>query len=236
VEQLPLGVRLRASASFATFARGENGAALAALETRSRVSGAPLWIWGPPGSGRTHLLQAACGAAARAGRSCAYLPLSAPWLKPEQLAGLEALELLALDDIGAVLGTDAFESALFRLYRELAEREAQLLIADAAPPATLAIRLPDLASRLRASEVWQLRPLAEAAQGEALTARAQLLGLELPADTLQFLQRRVPRDFAALCGLLDTLDERALAAQRRLTVPFVREVLESRGLIAAARG
>ena len=37
--------------------------------------------------------------------------------------------------------------------------------------------------------------------------------------------RRLPRDMASLCGWLERLDHASLAAQRRLTVPFVRDVL-----------
>jgi DnaA family protein len=234
VQQLPLGVRLRAASTFASFAVGENAAAVAALEVRAAGSrGAPLWLWGPSGAGRSHLLQATCVAATRAGRSSAYLPLGSSALLPGQLTGLDALDLVCLDDVGAVLGQGAFELAIFRLYRELQERNAALVIAAAAPPAAFPVALADLASRLRACEVWQLRALPEPLQGGALTARAALLGLELPAETLQYLQRRLPRDFAALCGLLNALDEGALAAQRRLTVPFVREVLEAHGALAA---
>ena len=66
-------------------------------------------------------------------------------------------------------------------------------------------------------------------QGAALTMRAAVLGLELPAETLGYLQRRLPRDFAALCEVLDRLDDAALARQRALTVPFVRSVLDGPG-------
>jgi len=126
VQQLPLGVRLRAASTFASFAVGENAAAVAALEVRAAGSrGAPLWLWGPSGAGRSHLLQATCVAATRAGRSSAYLPLGASALLPGQLAGLDALDLVCLDDVGAVLGQGAFELAIFRLYRELQERNAK---------------------------------------------------------------------------------------------------------------
>jgi DnaA family protein len=89
--------------------------------------------------------------------------------------------------------------------------------------------LPDLASRLAASSVYQVRALDEADQAEALFRRAAARGVELPPETVQFLLRRVPRDFAVLCRLLDEFDVASLAAQRRLTVPFVRAVLEQQG-------
>jgi DnaA family protein len=93
------------------------------------------------------------------------------------------------------------------------------------PPALLAWALPDLGSRCAAGAVLQLRALDEAEQQQALQLRARLRGFELPEETSRWLQRRFPRDMRRLYGLLDTLDEAALAAQRRLTVPFIREVL-----------
>ena len=101
------------------------------------------------------------------------------------------------------------------------------MLAAQAPPALLPWALPDLGSRCAAGAVFQLRVLDEAEQHAALQLRARLRGLELPDETLQWLQRRLPRDMRTLYELLDTLDEAALAAQRRLTVPFIREVLRA---------
>jgi DnaA family protein len=86
--------------------------------------------------------------------------------------------------------------------------------------------LPDLASRFRAASIHALIALDDVQQREALRLHARQRGLELPEDSLLFLQRHQPRDMASLCQLLDTLDNAALSAQRRLTIPFIREVLE----------
>ncbi|HUA88097.1 MAG TPA: DnaA regulatory inactivator Hda, partial [Steroidobacteraceae bacterium] len=75
----------------------------------------------------------------------------------------------------------------------------------------------------------QLRPLDEGEQEQALMLRARARGFELPEETLQWLLRRFPRDMGSLYELLDTLDQAQLAAQRRLTIPFIREVLGGRG-------
>jgi DnaA family protein len=227
MRQLPLGVELGVSLRFATYVDGRNAGAVEALRRMADGDGAiPVWIYGPPGSGKSHLLQAACARAGDAGRSTAWLPLA---LVKDQGAGLldgfEALDLVALDDLDAIAGERAWESALFTLFNGLAERRGRLAIAAAAPPAATGIRLPDLASRLAASEVHRLEPLAEPEQAAALRRRASRRGLELPDDTLGFLTRRAPRDFATLCRMLDALDTESLAAQRRLTIPFVRDWL-----------
>ena len=227
MEQLPLGVRLRAASTFASFQPGPNGPLVAALEARAASAGlAPLWLYAAPGAGRSHLLQATCARAGALGRRAGYLPLAAPWPAAEMTAGLEQLVVVCLDDLERVAGDAAWERALFALYNDLAERGGNLVISAGAAPAALRIVLPDLASRLAACIVWQLRPLDDAEQGLALLARARTLGIELPEETLQYLQRRLPRDLGALCDALDRLDAAALSQQRRLTVPFVRSVLQ----------
>ena len=227
MEQLLLGVRLRAVSTMASFHPGQNGGVLAALEARATTPDlSPVWIWAAPGAGRSHLLQATCGLAGARGRRAGYLPLGEVRATPQIAAGFEQLDVVCLDDFECVAGDAGWEQVLFTLYNELHERGGNLVISAGSAPLGLRVRLPDLASRLSASVVFQLRPLSESDQGEALVGRARALGIELPDDTLQYLQRRLPRDLATLCDALDRLDGAALSAQRRLTVPFVRSVLQ----------
>ncbi|HSY07469.1 MAG TPA: DnaA regulatory inactivator Hda [Steroidobacteraceae bacterium] len=227
MRQLPLGVRLQDRAVFASFFAGPNlQAAEHVSALASSASGGVAWLAGPAGAGKTHLLQAAC-AAASTSRRAGYLPLAelAP-LGSAVLDGLREIECLSLDDVHAVAGDMDWERALFGLFCALEERGGRLIAAASAPPALLAWALPDLASRFAASAVFQLRTLDEAEQREALKLRAQLRGLDLPEETARYLQRRFPRDMRTLYHLLDTLDEAAIVAQRRLTVPFIRSVLQ----------
>jgi len=227
VRQLPLGVQLGVALRFETFHQGGNAEAVVSLQRlaggRSR---APLWLFGAAGTGKSHLLQASCALAGDEGHTAAYLPLTLVRKEgPAILDGFEQLALVALDDLDAVAGDSEWERALFTLYNGLAEQRGRLISAATRPPGALPFRIPDLASRLAASEAHRLQPLAEADQLEALRRRARHRGLELPEETLGFLTRRAPRDFATLCRMLDELDTEALAAQRRLTVPFVRNWL-----------
>jgi DnaA-homolog protein len=224
---MPLGVQLDVALRFETFQEGANAEAVATL---SGLAGGgariPVWIFGPPGSGKSHLLQAACALAGSRGRTAAYLPLATTRLEdPAVLDGFERLDFVALDDVDAVAGDAAWERALFRLYNGLAEQGGGLAAAATGAPSSLGIGLQDLSSRLGAAVAHRLRPLAEDELGDALRRRAAHRGLELPEETLAYLKRRAPRDFAALCRLLDALDIESLVAQRRLTVPFVRDWL-----------
>jgi len=220
MKQLALGVRLRAQAVFASFVPGSNGELLAALQD---ASSAPLWLWGGHGSGKTHLLQAVCAAA---GGSAAYFPLERSLgLPPEALLGFEACRVLCLDDVGAVARDPAWEQALFRLFNDSAELRTRLVFAAAAPPRQLAWTLSDWQSRAAACVVYQLHDLDEPGRLEALRLRAAQRGLALPAETSEYLLRRMPRDLPRLFEILDHLDEASLIAQRRLTVPFIRAAL-----------
>ncbi|MFM8516292.1 MAG: HdaA/DnaA family protein, partial [Nevskiaceae bacterium] len=137
------------------------------------------------------------------------------------------VDLLCLDDLDRVIGQPAAERALFSVYRKLEERQRSLLVSASQPPAALSWTLADIGSRFAASEVFVLHPLDEVEQHEALTRRAAGRGLDLPEETARYLLRRSPRDMASLCRLLDDIDLASLSAQRRLTVPFVRALLDA---------
>jgi DnaA family protein len=226
VRQLPLGVRLPDRAVFASFLPARNREALEHVTRLAEGGGGGVaWLCGPAGCGKSHLLQAACARASEKLRT-AYVPLGelAP-LGPEILEGLRSLDFLCLDDVELIAGKLEWERAWFGVVREVEDSGSRLLVAAQSPPALLRWSLPDLGSRLAASAVFQLRALDEQEQREALQLRARLRGFELPEETARWLQRRVPRDMRTLYGILDTLDEAALVAQRRLTVPFIRSVL-----------
>jgi DnaA family protein len=221
VKQLPLGVRPLAHAVFASFAAGPNTELVAALEGPGRD---PLWLWGNSGSGKTHLLQAVC---ALAGEGAAYFPLDrSARLPPEALAGYARCRVLCIDDAHAVAGDLDWERALFRLFNEASESQCRLIFAAAAAPRQIGWRLEDWSSRAGACVVYHVRDLDEAGRGEAMRLRAKQRGLELPAETLDYLMKRMPRDLRSLFDILDELDEASLVAQRRLTVPFIRDALE----------
>ena len=233
--QLPLGVRLREASRFENFLTGPNATAVHAVKGMATASAAAvLWLWGTRGTGRSHLLQATCASAGTLAKASAYLPLAElAALGPGVLAGLETLSVVAIDDVDRVAGDADWERALFNLYNAVTDGGASLIVAAAAPPAGVEWRLVDLASRFSAATVFHLRALDYSDLPTALQQRAALRGLELPADSADFLLKRYPRDMHTLCIVLDTLDEASLIAQRRLTVPFLKEVLERRQWIAS---
>ncbi|MCS6947843.1 MAG: hypothetical protein NZM12_09525, partial [Steroidobacteraceae bacterium] len=179
------------------------------------------------GTGKTHLLLAAAAAAQSGGRRARYLPMrELRAIGAAALAGAGSCACIGVDDIDAVAEQRDYCEALLALWRDCEERGTALLLSSRASLGALRWALPDLGSRVAGSAEWhRLRPLDEAGQAEVLRHRCAALGLELPEETRIYLQQRYPRDLTPLCALLDRLDEAALAAQRRLTIPFVRSVL-----------
>lgn len=221
------GLTLADAARFEAFWPGPNAAALEAAVRAARGEGDRMvFLHGPQDSGKTHLLKAAWRGATERGKRAGYLPLDeALMLDPQLIEGWGELDLVCLDALERIARYRAWERALFRLAEELRERGAGLLAAARRPPDQLGLALPDLASRLGWGPVYALAPLDDAGLASLAVHLAQARGLDLPGPVAAFLVRRIERGPAGIARAVERLDEAALAAQRRLTVPFVRETL-----------
>lgn len=226
MSQLALPLQLDDHAVFDSFLATGNEALVALLEeAATTVNGTGCWLFGPAAVGKTHLLQAVC---ARAGDRSAYVPLTLLLdAGPEVVAGLERRELVCIDDIGRAAGRDDWERAVFNLCNGIAAEGGQLVVAASMPQRECRFRLPDLVSRLSQLPTFRVVELSDANRREALQLRSTHRGLELPDDTARYLLSRSRRDMRSLYRLLDTLDHEALRAKRRLTIPFVRDVLKN---------
>lgn len=229
MRQLTLGVRLKERATFASFFVARNVELVTHLQNvAGTTSPGATWIAGAHTAGKSHLLQAVC-AAAVAGKRAAYLPLETllPF-GPAALDGAEVLDVACFDDVQSVAQLPEWEQRLFSLWQRALERNTTLLFAARENPAHVDFCLPDLKSRLASSSIFAVRELNDDEQIEALMLRARLRGLEMLPDTARYLQRRFPRDMRTLCEILDTLDDASFVAQRRLTVPFIRDVIDGK--------
>jgi DnaA family protein len=234
--QLTLALFKPPRATFEAFVPGRNGPALRALH--DWVHGAAPWcvgLWGAPGTGKSHLLQAAVRAAHTAGLRAMYLPLAELTALagavdgPALLEDLDRIDALALDDLSSAAGDPSWEVDLFALYNRCQARGARLLFALPGPPAASAFALADLRSRLSAALIYQLQELADADKARVLQALARARGLTLGDAVTGFLLRRLPRSLHDLVTALDALDRASLRDHRSLTVPFVRSALNLEG-------
>ena len=222
--QMALPLRLADHAVFDSFLSAGNETLVAMLADLAIGTDAQgCWVWGAPATGKTHLLQAACE---RAGDRSVYVPLRMLAAGgPEILDGLASRDLICLDDIDRVAGDPGWETALFGLCNEVLDAGRSLVVSAAMSPRECPIELPDLQSRMARLAAFQVRALDDEQRIAALQLRARHRGLELPDETASYLLSRSRRDMASLYELLDKLDHEALRAKRRLTIPFVREVL-----------
>ncbi len=226
MQQLPLDVQLADYAVFDSFYDGVNEAAVFALRKLLDGGQNVIWLWGPADSGKSHLLQALVSEASSKEQSAVYLPLSDAQMSPQMLEGMGNISIVCLDDLDAVAGRPDWEAALFRLYEDVFQAGGRFVVSAGVAPAGASLKLPDLASRLASGATFRLQALSDAESAKALQQRAAWRGLELPDETASYLLTRVARSPSTLFNLLDRLDKEALVAQRRLTVPFVRQVLE----------
>ncbi|MDJ0940324.1 MAG: DnaA regulatory inactivator Hda [Woeseiaceae bacterium] len=224
MSQMALPLKLADHAVFDSFVATGNEELVAALvDIASGVDGS-AFIWGGPSTGKTHLLQAIC---AHVGDRSVYVPFATlAGAGPGVIEGLASRDVVCLDDLEFVAGNPDWELGLFSLYNDLVANGGSIVIAASMPPREAPIALADLQSRLSQLPTWRLRVLEEQERLTALKLRAAHRGLELPDETARYLLSRSRRDMASLYAMLDTLDGEALRAQRRLTVPFVSDVLK----------
>ena len=213
--QVPLAFRLRERFTLDRFLVGGNAELVTSL--RRPVDGFYCaWAWGRSGAGKSHLLQ---GIAQNTGG--AFVPAT----EIPAVDGYEVFDRVLIDDIHAWIGDRTAEEALLRLYHNRLERGLVLVATARNPPARMRFALPDLASRLRAAACFEVAPLTDEAAGAVLRRLAQDRGFDLDANVVSFLLRRTGRDMEDLLSLLETIDAESLSAQRRVTVPFVKQVL-----------
>jgi DnaA family protein len=226
-KQLALAIKPNDEATLADFNWGSNKLLQQQLQNILNFQGDRLlYLWGAKGSGKSHLLQASCQAVSTT-HSAIYLPLHLlkEW-GPQTLEGLEEQSLICIDDINAVAEDCAWEEALFHLYNKVKDMEQNILIISGnQSPTTLPIKLPDLRSRLSWGLVLQLLELSDEEKISTLKLHALKRGFDLPESVGQFLLSRCSRNMHDLHQLLNRLDDASLAAQRKITIPFVKDTL-----------
>ena len=224
--QLSLEVRLRDDATLDNFlALPKVQPVVGALQSQLDPSGeSVIYLYGPAGTGKSHLLQASCH---EPGAETIYLPLSdlRQYAARDVLQGVENLDRICIDDIHVVLGDAKWEQALFNLYNDARQRGCRLIVAGDAAPRALTVKLEDLRSRLSWGIVFQLAQPEDHDKEAILQFRASRRGLSLTPSVASYIVSRAPRAMDQLLQVLETLDKASLAEKRALSIPFVKEAL-----------
>lgn len=190
----------------------------------SADSPAPLYLWGSPGCGKSHLLLAACQRISQQSQSAIYLSLDdIGRLSPALLGELQQYELVCIDDVENVCADKAWEEALFHLYNAISQQRHKLLIAANSSPGELPTELPDLASRLLWGVSYHLQQLDDAGKQQLLIQMADEKGMLLSEEASCYLINRYSRNINKLSSLIDKLDHDSLSRQQKLTIPFLRQ-------------
>ena len=200
MEQLPLEIFSPAAPEFANFIAGRNAEAVERVRelAAGRLREPIVYLWGERGCGKTHLLSAAAR------------------INPA---------LVLADDVGALAAAD--QQALFMAINVARDGGPKVLVAGSDAPAGLALR-EDLRTRLASGLVYHLSPLNDAEKAAYLTSEGVRRGMPLSEEVVRYLLSRLPRDFASLAAVLEVLDRHAMARQRPLTLPLVRDALYGR--------
>src|SRR3990167_1620434 len=226
--QLTLGLSLKDEATFDNFYLGKNAEIVIELKKLLKKQGERIiFLCGGRGQGCSHLLQAACHDASQQQLSSVYLPLAnLLTLSPEILDGLETLSLICLDDLDVIAHHNEWEEAVFHLFNRTYDSGGSILFAAHTLPKSIHLHLPDLVSRLTWGIVYPLQPLTDAEKLAALIMRAHRRGMGLTEEVGKYILTHCPRHMNTLFAALEALDKASLAAQRRLTIPFIKEVLQ----------
>ena len=211
----------------ASYLPGENRTILLLLNTiANKESTHSLYLWGSSGTGKTHLLQAVCKQANELNLHVAYIPLKQHKdISPEILHDLGELDLVCIDDLECISGQIEWQQGLTWLYNELRDNHHSLIISADISATNIALEVDDLKSRLSWDQVYQIKSPTDELKIEILKQKAEARSFELSDDVIEFLIRRVDRNLGSLIKILDEIDHASLAAKRKVTVPFVKELI-----------
>ena len=224
-EQLPLTLQFPESLRFDNFFDGANEQSLAHLKSLHTASSQCVFLWGSVGCGKTHLCQALYHHLAEHDQQPAFIDVAEPGIQPQVLEGVEIFNTLIIDGIDAVIMQKPWQEALFHVYNRMMANQGNLIIAARVAPQNIESLLPDLASRLLSGLVFHIKEMSDNGKLYAMKQRATEYGFDLPNDVGIYLLNHAPRGSHELFQQLRALDRASLVHKRKLTIPFVKEVL-----------
>ncbi|MEC7875624.1 MAG: DnaA regulatory inactivator Hda [Pseudomonadota bacterium] len=212
---------------FTSFVQGENKNLLHLLNVIAKKERSHcLYICGSEGTGKTHLLQATCKQADEINYHASYIPLKNHRdFNPEILNGLGKLDLVCVDDLEFISDNLEWQQRLTLLYNEIRDNNNSIVISSAFSSKNINIELNDLKSRLVWGQVFTIKPPDDQLKIEILKRKATERSFELSNNVAEFLINRFSRDLNSLIKILDEIDRSSLAAKRKITIPFIKELI-----------
>ncbi len=230
--QLPLKINLDSSATLASFFVGLNVELIENIKTyldydlHRQDNTNMLFIWGAESSGKSHLAQAICRLFDQScEKTCVYLPLNNTQISYHILDGLAEVDLVCIDNLESIKGDQNWQVALFNLYNELKDLGKKLIIFSNETPLQMQMELADLSSRLSSIPLYKLQKIDEKKLIEFVQSSGINVGMGISIDVATFILNRSDRSIINLKKIIHTLDEQSLTHQRKITIPFVKEIL-----------
>jgi DnaA family protein len=232
-QQLPLHFEFRANQTFDDFFSGTHHEIITHLQQCITGLGEhQVFLWGQSGLGKSHLLQASCHLAQTLNISSFYFDLSnKEQFDPSLLNGLDECAVVCFDNIEHIAGNTEWELAFFNFFNQHRDRGNKLIATASTNPNSITIQLPDLKTRLNWGLTLKIQPLTDSDKIAAVIFKANQMGFEITPHAGRFLLTHYTRDIASLWELLGKLDKASLAAKRKLTIPFLKQVLEMKRCI-----
>lgn len=225
-KQLPLQFEFQANQGFNAFYSGNNKETISHLQQIFSSQEQQVFIWGDTGTGKTHLLQAVCQESHSHDKTSFYFSFNSDPLPPTDiLNGLDHFDIVCFDNVEKIAGNTQWEQAFFNFFNSHRDNNKQLLLSANCPPKYLTINLPDLKTRMGWGLTLKITPLSESQQIDALIYKANDLGFEIPENVGKFLMSHYARDLPSIWVLLDKINHATLAAKRKLTIPFLKQIM-----------
>ena len=185
-----------------------------------------LFIYGSKESGKTYLLQAMCNSNSSHNKSSLYIPLKkAMGYGTEIFESLENIQLICLDGIENVISTIEWEKAIFNLINKTLISKSRLIITSSEDLQSLNFVLPDLESRLRKIESYELTPIQDKDILDALKYISKLKSINLGDKEARYLVTYAQRNISNLVHILESLDQLSMEMKRKITIPLIKEVI-----------
>lgn len=223
--QLTLPIGLSDYASFDNYFIGSNLEVVTAIQDFiEETSGGLIFLFGGHGSGKTHLLYAAQKYALGKSQRADYFSMSDAQVTEHVTSFIDLGELVCIDDVHVVAGSDRLERVLFNLIEQQRQLRHGMIMAAGQPKQGIPFVMRDLLSRIRGSVSYRIRVLNDQQKKDAVRLRARHRGIELADDVIDYVLKRSPRDTVSLFALLDRIDKESLSKQRTVTIPFIKQL------------
>ena len=228
-EQYPLHFEFLANQTFNDFFSGENQPIIENLQDCVLGNGEKnIFLWGKSGQGKSHLLQACCHFAQQHQKPSFYFDLSRNSRhQPAILKGIDEYDVVCLDNVDTVVGNESWELAIYELMKYQYQKGHQLIISSSYLPNHLEVITSNLKEYLNWGLILQLKTLVDTNNIDALIFKADSMGFEISPQAGRFLVIQHQAELHDLWLLLEKIDRASLAAKRKLTVPFLKQLFNT---------